>query len=135
MTKLRYLIAVVAALVAIFGLAVVANAATVEECQAKIDALATQTETADFFGQNAETTRANLLAKLDDASTKLAEGKFTDAIQKLTDFRTTVEELSTDTKPKIDAEDAATSIAGANDAIACIAELQAATTTTTTAAA
>lgn len=133
MRKLLYLVLAGAVLLAITGLAVTANAATVEECQAKIDALKVQTASAEFFGQNADETQTNLLAKLDEASAKLAEGKFADAIQKLTDFRTKVEELNAAAKPKIDPEDAAALIAGANDAIACIESLQATTTTTTAA--
>jgi hypothetical protein len=100
-----------------------AGAATTDDCQAKIAALVTQTESATFYGGQAENNRANLLIKLNEASEKLAEGKLDDAIQKLTDFRTNVELLASATKPKIDPEDATTLIAGANDAIACIQSL------------
>jgi hypothetical protein len=104
----------VAVLLAITGLMTAANATTTEDCQAKIDALKVQTASAELFGQNA-----------DEATTKLAEGKLADAVQKLTDFRTTVEELNAAAKPKINPDDAAALIAGANDAIACIDSLQA----------
>jgi hypothetical protein len=109
-----------------------AGAATADDCQAKINALVTQTESAQFFGGQADANRANLLIKLNEASEKLAEGKLDDAIQKLTDFRTNVELLASATKPKIDPEDAATLIAGANDAIACIQSLLPAPTTSET---
>ena len=125
MRRLRYLVPAVAVVLAVTGLTVAANAATVDDCQAKIATLATQTASAQFFGQNADMNRAGLLSKLDDASAKLAEAKFADAIQKLTDFRTKVEELNAAPKPKIDPDDAAALIAGANDAIACIDSLQA----------
>lgn len=123
MKRLRYLVAAVAALLAIAGFATAANAATVEECQAKIDALAAQTASADFLGRNADRDRAGLLGQLDGATTKLAEGKFGDTIQKVTEFRTTVEGLNAAAKTKIDPDDAATLIAGANDTIACVSSL------------
>jgi hypothetical protein len=104
-----------------------AQAETVGECQAKIDVLRGQTENATFLGQNAEKNRLGLVTKLDNASSKLAEGKNADAIQKLTNFRDTVAALNT--QGKIDPEDANTLILGANDAIACITALQTQTPT------
>jgi hypothetical protein len=77
-----------------------------------------QTENATFIGQNAAKNEAGLLAKLDNASDKLAEGKNADAIQKLTNFRDTVAALNA--QGKINPDDANTLIIGANDAIACI---------------
>ena len=94
---------------------------TTAECQTKIANLKVATQNATFIGQNAEKNRTGLIGKLDQASRKLAEGKNQDAIQKLTDFRTAVESLLAG--GKISDEDAATLIAGANDAIACIQEL------------
>src|SRR5215203_5122631 len=101
-----------------------AQAETLTDCQAKIDVLRAQTEdatTTTFFGQNAEKNRAGLVAKLDDASAKLADGKNADAIQKLTNFRDTVALLNT--QGKIDPDDANALILGADDAIACIRAL------------
>ena len=95
-----------------------AQAETVTDCQAKIDVLRGQTENATFIGQNAAKNEAGLLAKLDNASDKLAEGKNADAIQKLTNFRDTVAALNA--QGKINPDDANTLIIGANDAIACI---------------
>lgn len=123
MRKLRYLLPAVAVLLALGGLATSANAASAEECQATIDTLADQTAGARFSSQNADQDRAGLLAKLADARAKLADGKFADAIQKLTDFRTKVEALSL--AGKIDPGDATALIATADAAIACIASLQA----------
>ena len=97
------------------------QAETLTDCQAKIDVLRGQTETATFFGQNAEKNRTGLLTKLDNASVKLAEGKNADAIQKLTNFRDTVATLNT--QGKINPDDANTLISGANDAISCVESL------------
>jgi hypothetical protein len=104
-----------------------AQAETLTDCQDKIAALKLQTQSATFIGQNAEKNRTGLVAKLDNASAKLAEGKNADAIQKLTNFRDTVAVLNT--QGKIDPEDANTLIRGANDAIACITDLQTQTPT------
>jgi hypothetical protein len=101
--------------------------ADVDECQAKIAELKLQTQSANFFGQNAEKNKAGLLTKLDNASVKLAEGKNADAIQKLTDFRDTVAALNT--QGKINPDDANTLIREANDAIACITALDTQTPT------
>jgi hypothetical protein len=123
--RLLYLVLAGAVVLAITGLAGTAGADTVDDCQAKIDALKVQTTSAELLGPNAEKDRAGLLDKLDAATTKLGEGKFSDAIQKLTDFRTKVEELNAAAEPKINPDDAAALIAGADDAIACIDSLQA----------
>jgi hypothetical protein len=104
-----------------------AQADTVTVCQAQIDVLREQTETATFFGQNAEKNRLSLLTKLENASAKLAEGKTADAIQKLTNFRDTVAALNT--QGKINPDDANTLISGANDAIYCITPVETQTPT------
>ena len=97
-----------------------AQAETVGECQTKIAMLKDATNnSASFSGQNADKNRMSLVAKLDNASAKLVEGKNADAIQKLTNFRDTVATLNT--QGKINPDDANTLISGANDAIACIA--------------
>ena len=83
-----------------------AQAETVTDSQAKIDVLREQTLNATFFGQKAETTKTGLVAKLNEASVKLAEGKNADAIQKLTNFRDTVTALNA--QGKINPDDANT---------------------------
>ncbi len=98
-----------------------AAAETVTDCQALITTLQQETQAATFTGANADTDRAGLLGKLADAQTKLSEGKFTDAIGKLTDFRDKVATLSA--QGKLDPTDAATLEAGADAAIACIQSL------------
>jgi hypothetical protein len=95
-----------------------AQAETDGDCQAQIADLRTATLNAKFIGQNDEKNRASLVAKLDAASDKLADGKNADAIQKLTDFRETVATLNT--YGKIAPDDAQTLVNGADAAIACI---------------
>jgi hypothetical protein len=77
--------------------------------------------------QNADKNRTSLVAKLDTASAKLVEGKNADAIQKLTDFKTTVNSLAGG--GKIAPADAQHLVSGADDAIACITALETQTQT------
>ena len=95
-----------------------AAAESAAECQAKIANLRAITESAAFTN---EKDRTGLLGKLDSASAKLAQGKFADAIQALTQFRDKVATLQT--QGKINSDDANVLIAGANDAIACVQSL------------
>ena len=99
-----------------------AQAQSVGECQAKINDLQAATQTATFIGQNAEKNRTGLVNKLTNASAKLEEGKNQDAIQKLTDFKTTVSTLNA--QGKIAPADAQTLLTGADDVIACIRGLE-----------
>ena len=97
------------------------QAQTVSECQALINQ--TRADLAgvqSIGGKDSVQTKANLDAKLVDASAKLAEGKFEDAIAKLVDFRTSIENLAAAPKPKISQQDAGLLIADSNNAIACI---------------
>ena len=98
-----------------------AAATTVADCQALITTLQQETQAATFTGANADMDRAGLLGKLSDAQTKLSEGKFTDAVGKLTDFKNKVVTLSA--QGKLDPTDAATLEAGADAAIACVQSL------------
>jgi hypothetical protein len=94
---------------------------------AEITELKSLTVSAPFFGQYAEKNRMGVLIKLDNASEKLSVGKNADAIQKLTDFRTTVNSLAGG--GKIAPGDAQTLVSGADDAITCITALQTQTPT------
>src|SRR3954447_18637652 len=99
-----------------------ASAATVSDCQALI--AQTQADTAaatTFSGRNAEFDRANLIDKLNNATAKLNVGEFADAIQKLEDFKTKINQLQA--AGKLGAEDANRLLADANAAIACIQTL------------
>jgi hypothetical protein len=100
-----------------------ARAETISDCQALIDQTSSDLAGVTIGGNNPEQTRASLQSKLTGASTKLDEGKYQDAIDKLVDFRTSVEKLAAAPKPKISPEDAALLITDANNAIACIQSL------------
>ena len=100
-----------------------ASAATVADCQAKIEQLRAQSATVAISGRNADRDRAGLLGKLDEASAKLATGKNADAVQKLDDFRVKVQQL--EASGHVATGDAQPLIAGADDAIACIGSLPA----------
>jgi hypothetical protein len=81
-------------LVLIAGFASLAFAETVSECQALIANLKAETQGVVITGQNPETKdRPGLIAKLDAASLALDRGKFCDAIQKLNDFKTKINQL------------------------------------------
>ena len=98
----------------------IVQAQTVTDCQALIDQTTADLAGVTISGNNAEQTRASLAAKLSDASTKLTEGKYLDAIEKLLDFRASVEKLAMAAKPKISQGDAQVLITDADNAIACI---------------
>jgi hypothetical protein len=95
-----------------------ASAATAAECSAQIDQLRGAVATASFTNEKDRTT-AN--AKLVAAQQKLTLGKNDDAIQKLVDFRTRIEQLNA--AGKLGAGDVAGLLAGANSAIACVQSL------------
>ena len=94
------------------------HAQTVEECQADIAVLRTQTQSATFVGQNSVKDQAGLIGKLDSASIKLVQGKFTDALANLQSFRARV--VALDQQDKILDSEASTLVAGADEAIACV---------------
>src|SRR5215212_3951885 len=64
-----------------------ARAQTASECQPQITALREATMSATFTGQHAAKDQAGLIGKLDSAATKLQQGKISDAVQALTQFR------------------------------------------------
>src|SRR5919112_2992119 len=94
----------------LFWSALTASAQIDNGCLADLRAA---TADATFIGKNAAKDEAGLIGKLDSASAKLGEGKTADAIQSLNDFRTKVVMLNA--QGKIDPEDAAALIAGADD--------------------
>ena len=119
--RIRLILPLVALAAATAAFAAPAPAATVVECQQLISTLQTQTAATTFFGRRAATDQANLITKLTNASVKLDQGKFADAIQKLTDYRTKVVALGAE--GKIDPTAVPTLLAGADAAIACISSL------------
>ena len=106
-----------------------ANATTIGECDAMIGVVRTQLDATEITGRNADRNRSGLESKLDNASIKLNQAKFSDSIQKLTDFGYTVDELATPkikkgcTANKMSPEDASVLINGVNEAIACVSWL------------
>lgn len=118
-SRLMLVLVALAATAAAF--AAPAPASTVAECQQSISTLQTETAATTFFGQRAAADQANLITKLTNASIKLDQGKFADAIQKLTDYRTKV--VALDAQGKIDPAAVPTLLAGADAAIACISGL------------
>jgi hypothetical protein len=120
MKLVRLLVAALAASLAFVGLAVSsASATTLEDCQAQLATLQSDTVAAEssFTSKSSFTTET---AKLDDASAKLAEGKNADAVAKLVDFQSTLTSLATATKAKVDTGTAQTLTAEAQGVIDCI---------------
>ncbi|HKG46321.1 MAG TPA: hypothetical protein VKB02_06330 [Pyrinomonadaceae bacterium] len=79
---------------AMFVAAPLAHATTVTEVQAMIASLTTKTEGVAITGKSADTKdRLGLIAKLNEASLKVDQGKFCDAVLKLNDFKLRVDAL------------------------------------------
>jgi hypothetical protein len=114
------LVAVLAAAFLFGGLAVsTASATTVDDCQSQLATLRADTVAAESSFTN-EQSVTSALGKLDAASTKLAEGKNADAVQKLVDYQTLLNALVTAPKPKLDPASAEAPIAEAQGVIDCI---------------
>jgi molybdopterin-binding protein len=92
---------------------------TVEDCQAQLATLRTDTVAAETSFTNAKSV-TSVIGKIDDASAKLTEGKNADAVLKLGDFQTTLTSLATAPKPKLDPGTAETLTAEAQGVIDCI---------------
>jgi len=99
-----------------------ANASTVSECLASIDALRATTVGVQTFTNERDQT--GLVGKLDMAKMKLDRVKFADAIQKLTDYYNQVNSLETAAKPKIAFADGEMLKAGAVESIDCVRNIQ-----------
>lgn len=79
---------------ALFVAAPIANATTITEVQAMIASLKAKTTNVTISGKAAETKdRPGLLGKVNEASLKLDQGKFCDAIVKVNDFKAKVNQL------------------------------------------
>jgi hypothetical protein len=96
-----------------------ASSTTVGECQADLQSLRAQTVAAEGSFANAKDFNG-LVAKLDSAATKLTAGKNADAVQKLTDFLTTLHALAGAPRPKVDAETADGLVTEAQGVVDCI---------------
>ena len=100
-----------------------AYATTVTEVQAMIASLRTKTETVLITGKQADKDRATLLGKLAEASLKVDQAKFCDAIAKLNDFKVKVNQLIAAGKINQDPSLGTTGQELLNDADATIAAL------------
>jgi hypothetical protein len=96
-----------------------AQATTISECQAVIGVLITDTQAATLSAKD----ESALLGKAQNASLKLDQAKFADALQKLVDYQNTLNALHGAAKPKISAADYATLSADVAAAIACVQDL------------
>jgi hypothetical protein len=118
--KLTRLLVVLAALLAVnAATAGAASATTVEECQYQLKALGAETvATQDSFTNAKDVDR--LVDKLDAAGAKLTAGKNADAVEKLTDFQTTLNALAGAPKPKVESEAAQALVTQAQGVVDCI---------------
>jgi hypothetical protein len=78
---------------AMFVAVPLAHATTITEIQASIANLKAKTETVAITGKQADKDRMGLLVKLNEATLKVDQGKFCDAIAKLNDFKARVNQL------------------------------------------
>lgn len=114
--------AIVCAL-AMFVAAPLAHATTVTEVQAMIASLRTKTEGVVITGKSADKDLAGLVGKLNEATLKVDQGKFCDAIVKLNDFKARVNALIVAGKINQDPAVGTTGQELLNDADATIASL------------
>jgi len=121
MKPVRLLVTVFVAALAFVGLGVSTAGATttVEQCQSELATLRADTVAAQSSFTNAKDFNG-AVAKLDVASTKLAQGKNADAVQKLVDFQTLLNALATAPKPKLDPATAQALSTEAQGVIDCI---------------
>lgn len=109
---------------------------TVDECKSRIDLIQVDLDAifaaGGIGGNNALRTYESLTSKLQSAKAKLDQHKFTEALQKLEDFKTAVIGLRDAAKPKLSTADANLILDGNNDsqidegvngAIVCVALL------------
>ena len=113
--------------IALFVAAPLAHATTVTEVQAMIASLKTKTETVVISGKQADKDRAGLIAKLNEASLKVDQAKFCDAVAKVNNFKTSVNALIASGKINQDPAVGTTGtelLADADAIIAALNELQ-----------
>jgi hypothetical protein len=78
---------------AMFVAAPLAQATTISEVQAMITSLKDKTAGVAISGKSADKDRTGLLGKLNEASLKVDQAKFCDAIAKLNDFKVKINQL------------------------------------------
>lgn len=108
---------------ALFVAAPLAHATTVTEVQAMIASLKAKTTNVVFSGKSADRDRTNLLDKLNEASLKVDQAKFCDAVAKINDFKTKINQLISAGKINQDPAAGTTGQELLNDADAAIAGL------------
>lgn len=108
---------------AMFVAAPLAQATTVTEVQAMLTSLKAKTTSVIITGKSAEKDRTGLLDKLNEASLKVDQAKFCDAIAKLNDFKARVNALIAAGKINQDPAAGTTGQELVNDADAIIAAL------------
>ena len=108
---------------ALFVAAPLAHATTVTEVQAMLASLRTKTETVLITSKQADKDRAGLLGKLNEASLKVDQAKFCDAVAKLNGFKVSVNALIAAGKINQDPALGTTGQELLNDADATIAAL------------
>lgn len=92
-TRIKSLFAALFCALALTLSANVAAAETVSDCQTLIANLRTDTQAVQITGKSAEKDRTGLTGKLDNASFALNQAKFCDAIQKLNDYKSKINQL------------------------------------------
>ena len=113
-----------ALLVAAMGIASGTASAFTGPCDTELNAVETAIQTATFLGQRATTDKSNMLAKLDAAEAKVLLGKFSDAVDKLTDISDKATELANAPKPKLSEADATGINSAVAGAISCVGQLK-----------
>ena len=119
----KYSFAAIFFALALFVAAPLAHATTVTEVQAMLTSLKAKTESVVITGKAADKDRAGLLEKLNEASLKVDQAKFCDAVAKLNDFKVRVNAMITAGKINQDPALGTTGTELLNDADAIIAGL------------
>jgi predicted S18 family serine protease len=115
--------AVAGCLLVLFLMATPAGATTISECHDTINVVRGELAGVEIGGNHPVQTRASLDSKLDGADLKLEQGKFYDALQKLTQFRDKVLSLQSEGKITDGTSTVADLLAEANNAITCVNNL------------
>lgn len=121
--KITRLLVVLAALLSLNAVSAgTASATTVDECQSQLVTLRDATLAAQTSFTNQKSVEG-LVAKLEDASAKLAAGKNADAVAKLVNFQTTLNTLATAPAPKVGPAVAQALSGDAQGVIVCINQI------------
>jgi thioredoxin-like negative regulator of GroEL len=114
----RGLVALAGALAITTVLAATPASAAPGECETELDAVATAIDDATFLSNRAAMDETNMEAKLAAAEAKVAQDKYSDAIDKLLNISDKATALANAGKPKLD--DAAGINSAVTAAITCI---------------